>query len=131
MLDKMNALPHCPMLTKMRSSLRRTSLSLVALILAVAVIPYRNSSAQQAPATSPKRSASDPEAWDEAIRGIAHKHSLPKEDPRAQAAATQLESTAAAAMRAILSHPDFQASDPHALHVLYIAERESRNPTTA
>src|ERR1700691_3476008 len=51
MLDKMNAVPHCPMLTKMRSSLRRTSLSLVALILAVAVIPYRNSSAQQAPAT--------------------------------------------------------------------------------
>ncbi len=57
----------------------------------------------------PKRSAEDPEAWDQAIRGIAHKHSLPKEDPLAQAAATQLESTAAAAMRAILSHPDFQS----------------------
>jgi type VI secretion system protein ImpC len=63
----------------------------------------------QSPASAPKRSATDPEAWDEAIRGIAQKHSLPKEDPRAQAAATQLESTAAAAMRAILSHPDFQS----------------------
>jgi xylan 1,4-beta-xylosidase len=52
MLDKMNAVPHCPMFTKMRSSLRRTSLSLVALFLAVAVIPsYRSLNAQQAPAT--------------------------------------------------------------------------------
>src|ERR1700722_9324324 len=68
----------------------------------------------------PQRSASDPEAWDEAIRGIAHKHSLPKEDPRAQAAATQLESTAAAAMRAILSHPAFQALESAGRSIFFL-----------
>ncbi|HLW76594.1 MAG TPA: type VI secretion system contractile sheath small subunit, partial [Bryobacteraceae bacterium] len=62
-----------------------------------------------APAAAPRRSASDPAAWDEAIRGIAAKHSLPKADPQQEQAAAQLESTAAAAMRAILGDPKFQA----------------------
>jgi type VI secretion system protein ImpC len=68
--------------------------------------------AQSSPAPSspsPKRSASDPDAWDDAIRGIVAKHTTPKADPRQQEVAAKLESSAAAAMRAILGHPDFQS----------------------
>ena len=51
----------------------------------------------------------DDTAWDQAIRKIAQKHAIPARDPRQEQARELLDRTAAAQLRAILSHPDFQA----------------------
>ena len=56
-----------------------------------------------------RTSAPGENAWDQTIRDIARKHATPEPDPRQQQARALLDQTAAAQMRAILSHPDFQA----------------------
>jgi len=61
-----------------------------------------------APAPAPV-SARDESSWDEAIRRIAAKHAVPGRDPRQEEMLAVIDQTAAAQMRAILGHPDFQA----------------------
>jgi type VI secretion system protein ImpC len=63
-----------------------------------------------APAVSPKQVATGTEAaLDQAIRSIAARHATPAADPRRQEMLATVESMAAAQMRAILHHPDFQS----------------------
>jgi type VI secretion system protein ImpC len=58
----------------------------------------------------PARASARPESgWEQAIRKIAARHAVPGRDPRQEEALALLDQTAAAEMRAILSHPDFQA----------------------
>lgn len=65
--------------------------------------------AEQAAPEPPRVSARDEKVWDEAIRKIATKHSVPGRDRRQEEAVALLDQAAAAQMRAILSHADFQA----------------------
>lgn len=66
--------------------------------------------AQQAAPPQPQRAdVRDEKAWDQAIRNIANKHAQAAADPRREQALALIEQTAAAQMRALLSHPDFQA----------------------
>ncbi len=58
----------------------------------------------------PARAAARSESgWEQAIRKIAARHAVPGRDPRHDEALALLDQAAAAEMRAILSHPDFQA----------------------
>ena len=70
------------------------------------------SPARTAPATAPLRaSAGDETAWDQAIRNIGAKHAKPGPDPRQTEALALADQAAGVQLRAILSHPDFQAME--------------------
>ena len=63
-----------------------------------------------APAAAVKRVATGNEAaLDEAIRNIGARHATPSADPRHEQMLATVQSVAAAQMRLILHHPDFQA----------------------
>lgn len=63
-----------------------------------------------APAAALKREPSGKEAaLDQAIRDIGARHATPAPDPRQQELAATVESVAAAQLRALLHHPDFQS----------------------
>ncbi len=55
-----------------------------------------------------EQSPGDEAEWDQAIRRIAAKHSTPGRDPQQEQAIALMDEAAAAQLRAILSHPDFQ-----------------------
>jgi len=81
------------------------------------------SSLTSAPPTSARVSAGDEGAWDEAIRGIGSRHALPAEDPRQKEILATVDSTAAAQMRAILHHPEFQALEAAWRSVFFLMQQ--------
>jgi type VI secretion system protein ImpC len=65
--------------------------------------------AAETPVVSAPPAKSREAVIDDAIRNIASKHATPSATPQQQSVLQQLDESASAAMRAILSHPDFQA----------------------
>jgi type VI secretion system protein ImpC len=65
--------------------------------------------AQTTPPIEARPSVTDASAWDDAIRGIVAKHVVPQVDPQQESVLAQLNESAAAAMRGILGHPEFQS----------------------
>jgi len=80
--------------------------SLLDLIAAQSPAPSRSPSSAREPA---RPSVNDEGAWDQAIRSIVSRHAIPKADPHQSDRIAELDRSAASAMRAILTHPDFQA----------------------
>ncbi len=72
-------------------------------------IVAQSAPAQTSPPIEARPSVADPNAWDDAIRGIVAKHVVPKADPQQESVIAQLDESAAAAMRGILGHPEFQS----------------------
>ncbi len=81
-------------------------------------IVAQSAPAQTSPPIEARPSVADPNAWDDAIRRIVAKHVAPRADPqRKESVIAQLDESAAAAMRGILGHPEFQSLEAALIRV--------------